>query len=116
MVITISWINTKRVAVSRQPRASAIFGNSRPTSKASSATNCLQSWKFFFSKNNRLFALVADEALLVGLEFPNIADALGCRLTATLFVLIQEIVITINDGFSQKLVNCVVVSTAGIFA
>ena len=44
------------------------------------------------------------------------ADALGCLLTATLFVLIQDIVVTIDDGFSQKLVKCVVVSIAGIFA
>ena len=42
--------------------------------------------------------------------------ALGCLLTATLFVLIKKIVVTVDDGFSQKLVNCVVVSTAGVFA
>ena len=38
---TISWINTKRVAVGRQPRASVILGNLGPTSEASSAMDCL---------------------------------------------------------------------------
>ena len=48
---TISWINTKRVAVGRQPRASVILGNPGPTSEASSAMDCLQSWKLFFPQS-----------------------------------------------------------------
>ena len=57
-----------------------------------------------------------ETSVLVGPGFPNIADALGCLLTATLFVLNREIVVTIDDSFTQKLVNCVVASTASIFA
>ena len=37
IVTTISWINTKRVADSQQSRASSIFKNPGPNSKASSA-------------------------------------------------------------------------------
>ena len=58
---------------------------------------------------------IADAASLVGPGFSSITDALSCPPTATLFELIQEIIVTIDDCFSQKLVNCAVVSTAGIF-
>ena len=44
---------------------------------------------------------IADAALLVGPGFLSITDALGCPPTATRFGLIQEIVVTIDDGFSQ---------------
>ena len=84
IVTTISWINTKRVGVSqRQRRAPAIFENPGPTSEASSAISAIN-LSFFRKKSfHDCKQFIADEALLVGPGFSNIADALRCRLTST---------------------------------
>ena len=48
---TISWVNTKRIAVGRQPRASVILENPGPIGVAASAMSCLHAWELFFSQS-----------------------------------------------------------------